>query len=480
MSTPRTSLLRAFAAAGAAGCLALLLACGGAAAGGASASGNQAPSGTGTVTFVQLGDLHAHLAEHKDLVPDPSAPGGLRVAVLGGLARRATVVKRIRQSNPATLVMDVGDTFHGGVEALYTNGDAIVDPMNALGVDVGVPGNWDFAYGPIVTRQRYASLTPQEQALLAAMPGVANPATPAKRPNWTCQAANITYAMPAAKAGQPFLPPTLVRDLGGVRVGVIGISSDIVPRMSHVLAAGLTFLDGEPAYLDLIQRQAAALRARGVQLVVVLSHLGIHKDKQLADALPKGTVDVFFSGHTHEQTAAPLTSASGAWVVEAGHDASAGRMDITLAQGTIPGSSLQGLFEQQLTMVFSKDAFKQGGGWLEGYSGLDAVLDIAGPDGGRVGSLLLTGTTTPLAAAGTVSIAGCQRPNDGSDTLCSYTGFTGVAPLLDPKTGLPFNPVDFAAMALSQGLLKATTRHSLQDTSGLPVWPVNPFIQPLW
>ena len=605
------STLRALAVAG---CLALLLACGGAAAGGASASGNQAPSGTGTVTFVQLGDLHAHLAEHKDLVPDPSAPGGLRVAILGGLARRATVVKRIRQSNPATLVMDVGDTFHGGVEALYTNGDAIVDPMNALGVDVGVPGNWDFAYGPIVTRQRYASLTPQEQALLAAMPGVANPATPAKRPNWTCLAANITYAMPAAKAGQPFLPPTLVRDLGGVRVGVIGISSDIVPRMSPVLAAGLTFLEGEPAYLDLIQRQAAALRAQGVQLVVVLSHLGIHKDKQLADALPKGTVDVFFSGHTHEQTAAPLTSASGAWVVEAGHDASAGRMDITLAQGkivsktwailpedaslpedpavaalvaqarapflaaqvdmavpnpmvqqkltqpittvvgqvqgllhrrnslenpfndaftdalraytgaqvalapgfrfdavagyedatvatgevtiedlyrffpapytlaqgTIPGGSLQGLFEQQLTMVFSKDAFKQGGGWLEGYSGLDAVLDIAGPDGGRVGSLLLTGATTPLAAAGTVSIAGCQRPNDGSDTLCSYTGFTGVAPLLDPKTGLPFNPVDFAAMALSQGLLKATTRHSLQDTSGLPVWPVNPFIQPLW
>lgn len=609
------SIPRSVAAALTAGFLVLIAACGGGAVPGVSTpSGNKAPAGTGTVTFVQLGDLHAHLAEHKDLVPDPSAPGGLRVAILGGLARRATVVKQIRQSNPATLVMDVGDTFHGSVEALYTNGDAIVDPMNALGVDVGVPGNWDFAYGPIVTRQRYASLTPEEQAMLDAMPGVANPATPAKRPNWTCLAGNITYAVPATKAGQPFLPPTLLRDLGGVRVGVIGISSDIVPRMSPMLAAGLTFLDGEPAYLDLIQRQAAALRAQGAQLLVVLSHLGIHKDKQLADDLPMGTVDVFFSGHTHEQTIAPLVSTSGAWVVEAGHDASAGRMDITLAQGkivsktwailpedasvpedptvaalvaqvrapflapqvdmavpnpmvhqkltqpittvvgqvqgllhrrnslenpfndaftdalraytgaqvamapgfrfdavagyedatvamgevtiedlyrffpapytlaqgTIPATTLQGLFEQQLTTIYSKDAFKQGGGWLEGYSGLDAVLDIAGPDGGRVGSLLLTGTTTSLAAAGTVSIAGCQRPNDGSDTLCSYTGFTGVTPLLDPKTGLPFNPVDFAAMALSQGLLQASTRHSLQDTSGLPVWPVNPFIQPLW
>lgn len=614
------SMSRSAAAVLMAGFLALLAACGGGAASGGPtaaptpASGGQAPAGTGTVTFVQLSDLHAHLTEHKDLVPDPSAPGGVRVAVLGGLARRATLIKRIRQSNPATLVMDVGDTFHGGVEALYTNGDAIVDPMNALSVDVGVPGNWDFAYGPIVTRQRYASLTPQEQALLAAMPGVVNPGTPAKRPAWTSLAANVTYTLPVAKAGQPFLPPTLLKDMGGVRVGVIGISSDIVPRMSPMLAIGLSFLDGEPAYLDLIQRQAASLRAQGAQLLVVLSHLGIHKDRQLANDLPKGAVDVFFSGHTHELTTVPLETASGAWVVEAGHDSGLGRMDInlsqgkivskqwtllaedasipedpavaglvatarvpflapqvdmavpnpmvqqkltqpittvvgrvqgllhrrdslenpfndaftdalraytgaqmalapgfrfdavagyedatvangdvtledlyrffpapyTLASGTIQGGALQGLFEQQLTTIFSKDAFKQGGGWLEGYSGLDAVLNLAAPDGARVGGAFLTGTATPLSRAGTVTIAGCQRPNDGSDTLCSYTGFTGVTPLIDPKTGLAINPVDFSVMALSKGLLKARTLPSLQDTSGIPAWPVNPFIQPIW
>jgi 2',3'-cyclic-nucleotide 2'-phosphodiesterase (5'-nucleotidase family) len=572
------------------------------------------PAGTGTVTFVQLGDVHAHLTEHKDLIPDPAVPGATQVVVQGGLARRATLIKTIRQSNPASLVMDLGDTFHGGVEALYTNGDAIVDPMNALGVDVGVPGNWDFAYGPIVTRERYASLTAAEQNMLATMAGVANPATPAKKPNWTCLAGNITYSMPAARAGQPFLPATLVKDLGGVRVGIIGISSDIVPKMSSMMAAGLTFLDGETAHLNLIETQAAALRTQGAQLVVVISHLGIHKDRQLGNDLPKGTVDVFFSGHTHEMTSAPIQTTSGALVVEAGHDNGVGRMDITLAQGkivsetwailpedasvpedptvaalvatarapfvaaqvnmsvpmpmvsqqltqpittvvgqvqgllhrrnslenpfndaftdalrtytgaqiamspgfrfdavvgyedgavadgsvtledlyrffpapytlaqgAIPGATLQGITEQQLTAVFSPNAFNQGGGWLEGYSGLDMNLNLASPDGARISSALLTGTGTALSGAGTITIAGCQRPNDGSDTLCSYTGFTGVTPLLDPTTGLAFNPVDFSAQALASGLLKGSGRKSFVDSSGIAVWPVNPFIQPLW
>ena len=297
--------------------------------------GTAALAGTGTVTFVHLNDSHAHLTEHKDLVRDPGAPNGYQVVIRGGLARKATMIKTIRQETSAAVVMDLGDTFHGGVEALYTNGDAIVDPMNALGVDVGVPGNWDYAYGPIVTRERYASLTAEELAMLSRIAGVTNPSTPAKRPHWPCLAANVTYAQPPGKAGQPFLPPTLLKDVGGVRVGIIGISSDIVPKMSSMLAAGLRFLDGEAAHLELIQKQAALLRGQGAQLLVVISHLGIHKDRQLANDLPKGTVDVFFSGHTHESTAAPLETASGAWVVEPGDDGVIGRMDITMSQGKI-------------------------------------------------------------------------------------------------------------------------------------------------
>ena len=85
-----------------------------------------------------------------------------------------------------------------------------------------------------------------------------------------------------------------------------------------------------------------------------------------------------------------------------------------------------------------------------------------------------------MSGATVFKVAGCQRPNDGSDILCSYTGFMGVAPLLDPATGLPLNPVDFSALALSKGLLKGSTRKSLKDTSATAQWPLSSFIQPLW
>ena len=121
------------------------------------------------ITFVEINDLHAHLAPHKDLVAATTSSryhrrrDRTKIVERGGIARIATIVESIRKQNPNTLVLNVGDTFHGGVEAKYTLGNAIVPAVNALQIDVGVPGNWDFAYGPYVTRARY---TPARVAFL--------------------------------------------------------------------------------------------------------------------------------------------------------------------------------------------------------------------------------------------------------------------------------------------------------------------------
>jgi len=68
-------------------------------------------------------------------------------------------------------------------------------------------------------------------------------------------------------------------------------------------------------------------------IIVVMSELGIHKDKLLADLITPNTVDVFFSAHTHELTMMPLQSVSNALVVEAGNDTYIGRMDINVVPG---------------------------------------------------------------------------------------------------------------------------------------------------
>ena len=285
-----------------------------------------------SVTLIHFNDLHAHLVSHWDRVRTEK---GSEVVMRGGLARTATLIKQIRSSNPNSALMNIGDTYHGGVEALFTNGNAIVDPVNALKIDVGVPGNWDYAYGPIVTRLRYADLNGVEMGLLSLVQDSMAPTGEIKRPNFPNLAANVTYTMPFWKAGKTFLPPTLMKDMGGIKVGFIGISSDIVPKMHKMMALGLSFLDGEDNYRKLVEQHAKALRAEGAQVVVVMSELGLQKNYQLAQVVLPGLVDVFFSAHTHEAVFVPLKSKSGALVVEAGNDGYVGRMDITVENGKV-------------------------------------------------------------------------------------------------------------------------------------------------
>lgn len=311
------------------------------------------------ITFIHFNDLHAHLTPHADLVPD--APPGqtstkTKVVERGGVARLATMVKRIRADNPNSIFMNIGDTYHGGVEAFYTNGNAIVDPVNALNIDVGVMGNWDFAYGPLVTRMRYTNLPitkamrpvqriagkmkrggprqrfSRNQESDEASRGESElmmPLGEIKRPNFPNLAANVTMTMPPMRRGQLLMPATMVKNMNGVKVGLIGLTSDIVPRMHKMLAFGMSFVEGEANYRDLVNRYQKKLRAEGADVVVVMSELGLQKNYRLAQIIDPG-VDVIFSAHTHEALFKPLTSRSGALVVEAGNDGNLGRMDVVV------------------------------------------------------------------------------------------------------------------------------------------------------
>jgi len=285
-------------------------------------------SGVHTITLLHFNDLHANLVPHADLVRVPARPGVPAHAVVeqrGGIARLATLIRRIRAGSPNTLLMNIGDTYHGGVEALYTRGNAVAPAVDALGIDVGVPGNWDFAYGALATRLRYGA---EPSRIARLLDGLLSD-EPVARPGFPNLAANLTLSFPPFSAGEPLLPATLLLHAGPVRVGFIGLTSDIVPRMAKPFAWGFDFLQGEDAYRKLIDDAARELREQGAQVVVVMSELGLHKDRRLADVVQPG-VAVFFSAHTHEVTPEPLKGASGALVVEAGNDGWLGRMDLTV------------------------------------------------------------------------------------------------------------------------------------------------------
>ncbi len=268
----------------------------------------------------------------------------------------ATRVQQLRAELPS-LLMNIGDTYHGGVEALYTEGEAISAPVNALGIDVGVPGNWDYAYGPAVTRLRYLgtlSNTNMAECIAEATDAGISFATGGDggtmgsftMPSFPMLAANVTVSASRRTPTGPFLPPTLLKQVGGVNVGFIGLSSDIVPQMHPILACGLTFLGSSnissgdaagwtSAYTSLVESLAQSLRSQGATIVVVMSELGLQKNFYLANSLAPGTIDVLFSAHTHEAIFTPLASTSGALVVEAGDDTYLGHMDIQVVDGGV-------------------------------------------------------------------------------------------------------------------------------------------------
>lgn len=316
-----------------------------------------------TIRFLHINDLHAHLVPHQDRIADGN--GGTTIEERGGFARLATLLKQQRAENPNNITMNIGDTFHGGVEALYSMGNAIVAPVNALNIDVGVAGNWDFAYSPGLTRMRFGpvdvwGLMDKFNPLgiinqvkpniidINKLPGldvmnadafklgfqgeyitddnILSRIMPIQRPNYLTLGANIKDIF----VRWDFMPATYSKVVDGVKVGFIGLTSDIIKDMHILMGLGFDITKGEDNYRKLINKHAAELRANGAEIVVVMSELGIHKDNRLAQIIDKGAVDVFFSAHTHEAVFEPLTSDSGALVVEAGNDGWLGQMDITV------------------------------------------------------------------------------------------------------------------------------------------------------
>ena len=72
----------------------------------------------------------------------------------GGMARLATLVKRIRRENPATVVVLGGDTLSPSVASTLLQGRHMIAGFNALGLDLATFGNHEFDFGPTVLAER--------------------------------------------------------------------------------------------------------------------------------------------------------------------------------------------------------------------------------------------------------------------------------------------------------------------------------------
>ncbi len=340
------------------------------------------------VTLIEMGDLHGTLVPHAAIMKNPDG-SEYASASAGGLARLKTVVDGIRSDNPEAVLLSTGDLTHGSAEAMFTLGDAMMVPMNAFGIDVYTPGNWDFGYGGAVFRNRFTSFgpkptipgnlrtmtsyvscddVPEIAGLTDAASGyscteITNTApypTPAGmgviKANFDTVALNLYNAAPLPESlqGKPVLPAYKMLERDGVQIAVIGITASIVPQQADAFNIGFRFSQGVEELPGII----AEVKGLGAELIVVQSELGLPQNIKIAQHFED--IDVMYSAHTHEVTlgalvvhdnkvirttpgaklshdARKLLRKGGAIVVETNRDMYVGRLDLDISGGKVSG-----------------------------------------------------------------------------------------------------------------------------------------------
>jgi sulfur-oxidizing protein SoxB len=197
-----------------------------------------------------------------------------RYGKVGGYAHLATLVKRLRASRPHALLLDGGDTWQGSATALWTEGADMIGAQKLLGVDL-MTAHWEFTYGA----RRVQSAVEKELAPMEFL------------------AQNVK----TADFEDPVFKPYTLRSVNGVALAVIGQAFPYTPIANpRYMVAEWTFGIQEPRLQQLVDE----VRAKGAQVVVLLSHNGMDVDLKLA-ARVRG-IDAILGGHTHDGVPAPV------------------------------------------------------------------------------------------------------------------------------------------------------------------------------
>jgi S-sulfosulfanyl-L-cysteine sulfohydrolase len=244
-------------------------------------------------TVIQMNDTHAYLDLHQEMFWGSSE---IMYRPSGGYARIATLAKEIREENrEKVLFCDCGDTFHGTYPAIATEGHALIPVLNALNIDA-MTAHWEFAYGP----KKFGELL--------------------SKLDYPMLASNVHDK----ETGKLVYPPYIVKEVGGIRLGIIGVASNIVDKvMPPSYSEGLYFTLGVeelPPIIDTLRKEEKT------ELIILVSHLGFPQDMKLLSEV-KG-VDICLSGHTHNRLYKPVLQGKTILIQSGCHGSFIGRLDI--------------------------------------------------------------------------------------------------------------------------------------------------------
>lgn len=209
------------------------------------------------MTIMHTNDTHSH--------HEPQGRSGD-----GGAARQATVVKDIRAEVDNSILVDAGDRFTGTLFHKYYAGADNIKVMNAIGYDAMALGNHEFDNGLEVLEQ-FAT-------------GVKFPVLSANTDFGTLE--TLASAIPAST----------ILDVGGEKVGVIGLVTAETPEIT-INFANKDEITWSDDYAAAVMREVEMLKAEDVNKIVLVTHIGLGVDMEVAAKTTD--IDVIVGGHSH-------------------------------------------------------------------------------------------------------------------------------------------------------------------------------------
>ncbi|MZQ82295.1 multifunctional 2',3'-cyclic-nucleotide 2'-phosphodiesterase/5'-nucleotidase/3'-nucleotidase [Paenibacillus sp. 5J-6] len=223
----------------------------------------------------------------------------------GGIETLGGIVTDFRAVNPeGTVVVDGGDAWQGTLISNTTNGQSVMDTMAQVKYDAAAIGNHEFDFGRdvLINNIKNAKFPILGANIIDTKTG--------KRVDWT----------------QPYV----IVEKDGLKIGIIGFATpQTTSTTKSTNIEGLSFVDPVPLAKEL----SAELRAKGVDIIMVTSHLPGEQNQKSAEIISEladlakgtgnGTLDAIVGGHSHMRVSGivngiPVVEAQ-SWLYAVGH-----------------------------------------------------------------------------------------------------------------------------------------------------------------
>jgi len=223
------------------------------------------------LVILSTNDVHSRI--------EPFPANDKKFAGRAGFARRAEIIKEIREQEENVLLFDAGDIFQGTPYFNMFHGELEFKLMSEMGYSAATMGNHDFDNG---------------------MDGFLKQLPNAKFP-FICSNYDFTDTILNGKT-----EPTKIFELGGLKIGVIGVGVELDGLVSKKNFGLTKYLDP----IEIANNYALKLKEQKCDMIVCLSHLGFdYKSNKVSDkvlAAKTRNIDYIIGGHTHTFMDAPV------------------------------------------------------------------------------------------------------------------------------------------------------------------------------